>query len=238
MGDRSERRRRWTTRRVILRSAVAGGVVASSGCLSESSTGSDIADSDDKAIQKTALEIGLDTRPSVVKVGAGTGWVVDDDLVATCSHVVDSGETGIETFGGQRREGRIVEQHEDVDLALIATATDDIDPLDLATNNLATGTPLVKVGHPDAVGTWIISLGQVVRLRGDRIFTDVPCGPGDSGSPLLTLDGGVVGHVTGSTVLVNDPQALVAPETLVQKYEGQRHVSQAFTVDPITGVFD
>ena len=237
MGDHSERRQGWATRRVILRSAVAGGHVASSGCLSENPSPSEIADSDDKSIQETALEIGLDVRSSVVKVGPGTGWVVDDGLVATCSHVVDSGGTGIETFGGQRREGRIVEQHEDVDLALIATATDDIEPLDLATNNLATGTPVVKVGHPDAVGTWIVSLGRVVRVRGDRIFTDVPCGPGDSGSPLLTLDGGVVGHVTGSAVLVDDPQALVAPETLVQKYEGQRHVSQAFYCRPNHRVF-
>lgn len=233
MGDQSERRRRSLARRVMLRSAVAGGLMASSGCLTADSSSPEHAGDDDTAIHETALEMGLHARSSVVKVGSGTGWVVDDGVVATCSHVVDDGQTNIETFGGQQREGQIIEEHDDADLALLAAETDDIEPLALETEVQSIKTPVVKVGHPDAVGTWIISSGQVVRLHGDRIFTDVPCGPGDSGSPLLTLDGVVIGHVTGSTVLVDEPEKLGAPETLVQNYQGQRHVSQAHTVDPI-----
>ena len=238
MGDQPDRRRRSLSRRVVLRSTVASGLVASSGCLTADSSTPEHAGDNKEAIYETALEIGIDARSSVVKVGSGTGWVVDDGLVATCSHVVDDGDTDIETFGGQRQEGRIVEQHDDVDLALLAAETDDIGPLTLETGIQSVETPVVKVGHPDAVGTWTISLGRVVRLRGDRIFTDVPCGPGDSGSPLLTLDGAVIGHVTGSAVLVDDPEELDAPETLVQNYEGQRHVSRAYTVNPIIRLLD
>ena len=164
--------------------------------------------------------------------------MVDDELIATCSHIVDNGDVDIETFGGQRQEGQVVEQHEDVDLALITTETDAIEPLDLETEIHIDEIPVVKVGHPDAVGTWIISLGQVIRLQGNQIFTDIPCGPGDSGSPLLTLDGTVIGHVTGSMVLIEEPEGLEAPETIVQNYEGQRHVSRAYTVDPITQFLD
>ncbi|MCU4750909.1 serine protease [Halobacteria archaeon AArc-curdl1] len=238
MGDQPEQHRKSLSRRVVLRSTVAGGLVASSGCLTANSSTPEHASDDEEAIHETALEMGLDARSSVVKVGSGTGWVVDDGLVATCSHVVDDGETDIETFGGQRREGRIVEQHDDADLALLAGETDDLEPLALETEIQSVETPVMKVGHPDAVGTWIISSGRVVRLRGDRIFTDVPCGPGDSGSPLLTLDGAVIGHVTGSAVLVDDPEELDAPETLVQNYEGQRHVSRAYTVDAIAQLLE
>ena len=231
MSNRSDGRRRVLSRRMMLRSAVAGGLVAGSGCLSTGSSTPEYADG--ARIRETAVAVGLEARSAVVKVATGTGWMVDDGLVATCSHVVDGDRADIETFGGQCQEGAVLEQHDEADLALIATEIDDTGALELDTKPPSAETPVVKVGHPDAVGTWIISLGRVVRVRGERIFTDVPCGPGDSGSPLLTLEGAVIGHVTGSAVLVDDPEDLEAPETLVQNFEGQRHVSRAYTVDSI-----
>lgn len=187
----------------------------------------------DDALQEHVLEVGLDARASVLKVGAGTGWVVDDGLAVTCSHVVEGEVVDVKTFDGQRQQGTIVDRDEDVDLAIIAIEIDNIEPLDLKTRTGAAGDPVVKVGHPDAVGTWIVSFGRVVQTRGGEILTDVPCGPGDSGSPLLALDGSAIGHVTGTTTLVDDPARLDRPETLVQNYEGQRHVSRAYRVEPV-----
>ncbi|MFC6726319.1 serine protease, partial [Halobium palmae] len=51
--------------------------------------------------------------------------------------------------------------------------------------------------HPGGVGYWIVSLGRLRRGRGflgsDRLVSTVPSSQGSSGSPLLTLDGTVVG---------------------------------------------
>ena len=50
----------------MLRSAVAGGLVASSGCLTTDTSAPEHAGDDNEAIHDTALEVGLNTRPSVV----------------------------------------------------------------------------------------------------------------------------------------------------------------------------
>ena len=233
LGGRLGALQRTSTRRVLLRAAVAGGLVASSGCLVADPSAPGHDGRDDGSIRETALEVGLDARSSVLKVGNGTGWIVDDGLVVTCSHVVDDDVVAVETLDGRRSEGSVVERHDDIDLAFVATETRGLDPLSLAVESGAEDRPVVKVGHPDAVGTWIVSVGHVIRSSGDELVADVPCGPGDSGSPLLTLDGVTIGHVTGSTVLVEERARLDRPETLIQDYEGQRHVSRAHAVEPI-----
>lgn len=235
LGGRPEVIQRTSTRRVLLRAAIAGGLVASSGCLTADPSTPGHDGRDDGSIRENALEVGLDARSSVLKVGNGTGWIVDDGFVVTCSHVVDDDVVEVETFDGRRSEGSVVERHDDVDLAFVATETDDLEPLALEMESGAVDRPVVKVGHPDAVGSWIVSVGHVIRSSGDELIADVPCGPGDSGSPLLTLDGMAIGHVTGSTVLVEERAGLERPETLIQDYEGQRHVSRAHAVESVRG---
>lgn len=183
------------------------------------------------------LKVGLSAREAVVKVGQGTGWINQQGEVVTCSHVVDSETVRIETFQGDQFEGSIIQRFPEKDIAILAPNVNTIEGLPLHSQQFTERLPVIKIGHPSAVGTWIISVGTILRADSDEILTDVPCGPGDSGSPLLTGDGTVVGHVTGSTVLVTDPEDLDRPSHLVQEFTGQRHVSRAHGITKIEPLF-
>lgn len=223
-------------RRALLKTTVAGGIIANSGCLGREITSEPpAAETEDNTDQK-ALEVGLSARNAVIKVGGGTGWVVDDGLAVSCSHVVADETVSIETFGGQTQVGTVQHRDEAIDLAVIALDTANIEPIGLSPGTVSNTDPVIKVGHPNAVGSWIVSYGHVVVLQAGKIITDVPCGPGDSGSPLLSLDGSAIGHITGSTTLVTEPVGLYKPESLVQEYTGQQHVSQANRVQTIADV--
>jgi len=89
------------------------------------------------------------------------------------------------------------------------TLPDDLAPATLrSTNDLAPGDHVVAVGFPFGIGpsatAGIISgLKREYRSReGKRILTnliqfDAAANPGNSGGPLVTADGEVVGIVTG-----------------------------------------
>jgi len=64
---------------------------------------------------------------------------------------------------------------------------------------LTEGQTVVQVGHPFAIGNWVIASGEYVRGQkfGDAILTTTPNMSGNSGSPLVTLDETVVGLTTG-----------------------------------------
>ncbi|MEO6032639.1 MAG: trypsin-like peptidase domain-containing protein, partial [Burkholderiaceae bacterium] len=96
------------------------------------------------------------------------------------------------------------------DLAVLRARTlpDDLQPATLrATNDLAPGDPVVAVGFPFGIGP-SVSSGVVSGLKrefrspeGRQILTnliqfDAAANPGNSGGPLVTMDGAVVGIVT------------------------------------------
>jgi S1-C subfamily serine protease len=97
------------------------------------------------------------------------------------------------------------------DLAVLQAKTlpDDLVPATLrTTQGLAPGEEVVAVGFPFGIGpsasAGVISgLGREFRSpQGKRLLTnliqfDAAANPGNSGGPLVTLDGEVVGIVTG-----------------------------------------
>lgn len=166
-------------------------------------------------------------RPSVVRVvsyvrnrqgeeiehGVGTGVViVDSGVILTNLHVVrtaqrlrlvfaDGTESGASVTGVQARD----------DLAVLQahTVPDDLQAATLrGTADLAPGDGVVVVGFPFGIGP-STSAGVVSGLGrsfqspdGEQELTqliqfDAAANPGNSGGPLVTLDGEVVGIVTG-----------------------------------------
>jgi S1-C subfamily serine protease len=142
----------------------------------------------------------------------GTGVViVDKGLILTNLHVVEGAARITVTFAdGSQSEAKVVSLQPENDLAVLQALTipDDLHAATMrSTGGLAPGDAVLAVGFPFGIGP-SASQGVVSGLRrefrspeGKRILTnliqfDAAANPGNSGGPLVTMDGHVVGIVT------------------------------------------
>ena len=147
-----------------------------------------------------------------VEQGIGTGVViVDNGTILTNLHVVSGAKRIQVVFAdGTESEAVLINVQPENDLAVLRARTlpDDLQPATLrATGDLAPGDPVIAVGFPFGVGP-SVSSGVVSGLErefrspeGRQILTnliqfDAAANPGNSGGPLVTMDGAVVGIVT------------------------------------------
>ncbi|MFV0372830.1 MarP family serine protease [Microbacterium sp.] len=138
----------------------------------------------------------------------GSGFVVADDLVVTNAHVVAGVDTPVvELPARPPREGRIVYFDPDDDLAVIAVDDLGAAPLEVA-EPVAAGTAVAVQGYPlggpfHSGPGFVVSVGTapVTDIYDDAISPrdlyalDADVRPGNSGGPVLTDDGEVVGVV-------------------------------------------
>lgn len=144
--------------------------------------------------------------------GLGTGVVVvEDGTILTNLHVVMGVDRLQVVFAdGTESPARIVSARPDMDLAVIQAELlpDDLIPATLrSTRELRMGDRVVAVGFPFGIGPSLTS-GVVSGMRreyrtpeGERVLSnliqfDAAANPGNSGGPLVTEDGHVVGIVT------------------------------------------
>lgn len=211
------------TRRKALRTVLAGGLAGIAGCSASSldpidgrtATPSATSDAAAASPSETALEVGKSIRPTVVVVrrgsasgrsGAGTGWFVRENVVVTNSHVVgDVDSVTCWTLDGTKLGGTVTHRTEYESRPYHDVATVRVDgsaPRTLSIGSEASldeGQRLVQVGHPYNVGNWVIGAGEYVGAgyREGTIHSTVPTASGNSGSPVVTLDGRAVGLTTG-----------------------------------------
>lgn len=157
-------------------------------------------DGEDKAEQR-AMERSL-----------GTGVViVDDGTILTNLHVVSGAKkVRVRFANGQESDATMIGAQPENDLAVLRATTlpDDLPAATMrSTADLRPGDHVVAVGHPFGIGP-SASYGVVSGLRrefrsaeGEKTLTnliqfDAAANPGNSGGPLVTLDGHVVGIVT------------------------------------------
>jgi serine protease Do len=138
-------------------------------------------------------------------VGAGVHWPVDGGgprIVVTNAHVVPArrGDTvGVELARGDVADATVVARDRDRDLALLALPDSHNDwpaPAVIAdSHSLRVGELVVALGHPFGVAG-SLSLGVVhamPNVNGPLVQADIRLAPGNSGGPLATLDGSVIG---------------------------------------------
>ena len=150
--------------------------------------------------------------PSPRASGLGTGVVVvDDGTILTNLHVVLGVEQILVVFSdGTESPADLISVQPDQDLAVIRARhlPDDLIPATLrSTRDLHVGDRVVAVGFPFGIGPSLTSgvvsgLGREYRSpEGERLLSnliqfDAAANPGNSGGPLITTDGYVVGIVT------------------------------------------
>lgn len=145
--------------------------------------------------------------------GVGTGVViVDKGVILTNLHVVAAAKrVGVVFADGTESEATVIATQPENDLAVLQAKTipDDLQAATMrSTHDLAPGDEVITVGFPFGIGPSVTS-GVVSGLRreyrspeGKRLLTnliqfDAAANPGNSGGPLVTMDGAVVGIVTG-----------------------------------------
>ncbi len=145
--------------------------------------------------------------------GIGTGVViVDKGVILTNLHVVAGAEKiKVRFFEGTEAEAVVIGARPEHDLAVLQAKSipDDLQAATLrSTADLQVGDQVVAVGFPFGIGP-SATAGVVSGLKreyhspeGKRVLTnliqfDAAANPGNSGGPLITADGEVVGIVTG-----------------------------------------
>ena len=157
--------------------------------------------------------MGVDDNGEEIERSVGTGVViVDSGIILTNLHVVSTAtKLSLVFFDGLESEASVIGLHPEQDLAVLQAKTipDDLTAATMrSTKDLALGEDVVAVGFPFGIGP-SVSAGVVSGLRreyrspeGKRVLTnliqfDAAANPGNSGGPLVTAEGEVVGIVTG-----------------------------------------
>lgn len=152
-------------------------------------------------------------RGELVEQGVGTGVVITDKgIILTNLHVVQHAQAVRLVFAdGGTSDAQLAGVQPQHDLAVLQALTipDDLHAATLrTTHDLKPGDEVVAVGFPFGIGpstsAGVVSgLGRSFRAPegeqdiGNLIQFDAAANPGNSGGPLVTMDGEVVGIVTG-----------------------------------------
>jgi S1-C subfamily serine protease len=153
-----------------------------------------------------------DKEHGSVERGVGSGVVIiDNGTILTNLHVVSGAKKiRVSFFDGSESDAVVVNTQPENDLAVLRASPipDDLHAATMrSTADLASGDQVIAVGFPFGIGP-SVSSGIVSGLKrqfrspdGQQMLTnliqfDAAANPGNSGGPLVTMDGEVVGIVT------------------------------------------
>jgi serine protease Do len=146
-----------------------------------------------------------DTIDSVVSihtdVSQGSGFIITNDgYVVTNYHVIaDSSSISVVPYQSSSKSVKLIGYVPDMDIALLKI-DGDYNPIDFAdSNNVDIGEKVIAMGNPFGL-SFSVTEGIVSALDREGsnglpiyIQTDVPLNPGNSGGPLISKQGKVIG---------------------------------------------
>ena len=153
-----------------------------------------------------------DKEHGTVERGVGSGVVIiDNGTILTNLHVIAGAKkVRVTFFDGSESDAVVLNTQPENDLAVLRAKTipDDLEAATMrSTADLASGDQVIAVGFPFGIGP-SVSAGVVSGLKrqfrspdGQQMLTnliqfDAAANPGNSGGPLVTMEGEVVGIVT------------------------------------------
>jgi S1-C subfamily serine protease len=152
--------------------------------------------------------------PSCQKVLEGSGFVVSPDRVMTNAHVV-AGSSSVSVYASDKPfDATVVSYDPAVDIAILAVPNLPPGPLTFAQTPAKTGADVVVMGYPGG-GNFTATparIREAIRLSGPDIYRDpqpvtrdvytirADVEQGNSGGPLIDLNGRVLGVVFGAAV--------------------------------------
>ncbi|SSW63243.1 Periplasmic pH-dependent serine endoprotease DegQ [Achromobacter agilis] len=133
--------------------------------------------------------------------GVGSGFFISDDgYILTNNHVVvDATDIYVTLTDGREFKAKVIGTDERTDVALIKIEAKDMTPLVIGDpKKLKKGQWVLAIGSPFGLDSTVTSgiVSAIGRDTGEYlpfIQTDVAVNPGNSGGPLINLDGEVVG---------------------------------------------
>jgi hypothetical protein len=137
--------------------------------------------------------------------GYGTGFFVSaNGLIATCNHVVKGAELIQVEYKNKSYKAHIITTNEGNDLAIIKIEGEFPFFRLVESDNVKMGDDVYTVGYPDPIDQGIepkLTTGTVSALSGIEdnptyLQISVPIQPGNSGGPLITASGMVVGVIS------------------------------------------
>ena len=151
--------------------------------------------------------VRIDVRKNGRSAGSGSGVIISSDgLALTNSHVVQGSRTvNLTTLEGRELQARVLGDDPDTDLALLRVEADVSLPAAKLGDSakLKRGQIAIAIGNPlgfDATVTAgvVSALGRSLQSRTGRMIedvvqTDAPLNPGNSGGPLVSSAGEVIG---------------------------------------------
>lgn len=176
-----------------------------------------------EAVEKTKnavvkIDVYKTIRGKLRPAGSGSGFIFSSDgLIFTNSHVVEGAEKIMITLLNENEvEAILIGKDPATDLAILKIFSHGYSVAKLgAATQLQIGQFVIAIGNPygyqHTVTTGVVSaLGRTLRTQSGRLVdnviqTDAALNPGNSGGPMITLEGEVVGV---NTAIINGAQGL------------------------------
>jgi serine protease Do len=174
----------------------------------------------DEPVALSVREVTAKVRPSVVVIsfagrdgsrqGLGTGFVIDKSgLIATNLHVIgEARPISVQTADGKPLPVKAIHASDRaLDLAILQVEASELRALQLSDDKPADGEAVVAVGNPQGLKHSVVSgvISGTREIDGRNMLQlAIPVEPGNSGGPVVDMQGRVLGVITMKSAVTNN----------------------------------